>query len=937
MSVPTAHVLWNIPYQRNLFFTGREDVLSRLHSALQAENSVAISQPQGITGLGGIGKTQTVVEYAYRYSNEYDAIFWVRADSLTALTSSMIELARVLELPERHEEDQEIIVQAVLRWFRLHTNWLLIYDSIGDLTLAERFLPKAGPGHLLFTTRVHAFGGLAQRLDIQKMEPEIGALLLLRRASLLALQATLSIANPNDQSIAQVISQELDGLPLALDQAGAYIKEAPCSLQDYLSRYQSRRSDILRVRGQFDQDYPASVATTWSLSFEKVRQSNTAAADLLNFCAFLAPDAIPETMISQGAAHLPSHLQEVVVHPLRFDRTIAALLAYSLLHRNTNETLNVHRLVQAVLQDGMDEPSKKQWAERVVHALHAAFPSVEHQYWSQCDRLLPHAKLGADLINAYGIVFWDAARLLNRTGLYLSKRARYQEAEPLYQQALSIDKQVYGPDHPEVATIFNNLAELYRNQGKYAQAEPLYQRALAISEQQLGAEHPATALSLNNLALLYENQGKYAQAEPLYQRALAIKEQQLGPEHPDTATSLNNLAELYRDQGKYAQAKPLLERALAISEQQLGAEHPDTAMSLNNLALLYKSQGKYAQAEPLYQRALAISEQQLGPEHPDTTTSLNNLAMLYQDRGKYAEAEPLLERALAIKEQQLEAEHPDIANSLNNLAMLYENQGKYAQAEPLLERALAIKEQRLEAEHPATALSLNNLAMLYFRQGKYAQAEPLYQRALAISEQQLEAEHPATALSLNNLALLYFSQGKCAEAEPLYQRALHIWEQSLGPDHPEVATVLNNLAALYDGQEKYAEAEPLYVRVLAIREAKYLDTVLSLNNLASLYKKQGKYAEAEPLYVRVLAIREQQMGTKHLDTVLSLNNLALLYHAQGKYAEAGPLYIQALTICEQLLGPKHSTTKTIRQNYGLLILQTMKRKVWRKILGILKR
>ena len=219
--MPTS-TLWNIPYQRNPYFTGREDVLSQLHHALRAENSVALSHPQGISGLGGIGKTQTALEYAYRYRDDYKAVFWVRADSAVSLTSSLVELASVLQLPERHEKDQEIIVEAVLRWLRTHPDWLLIYDNMDDLSITESFLPKAGLGHLLFTTRAHALSGLAQRLDIQKMEPETGALLILHRASLLTLKDSLDMANPDERRIACAVSQELDGLPLALDQAGAH-------------------------------------------------------------------------------------------------------------------------------------------------------------------------------------------------------------------------------------------------------------------------------------------------------------------------------------------------------------------------------------------------------------------------------------------------------------------------------------------------------------------------------------------------------------------------------------------------------------------------------------------------------------------------------------------------------------------------------------------
>jgi len=241
---------------------------------------------------------------------------------------------------------------------RLHSTWLLIYDNIYDdidpPSLAEPFLPKAGAGHLLFTTRAHALGGLAQRLGIQQMDPEIGALLLLRRASRLALQETLHRANSDDQILACAISEDVDGLPLSLDQVGAYIKEAPCSLAEYRSHYRTRREELLRTRGGSNQDYPHSVATTWSLSFEKVYQAHSAAPKLLNFCAFLAPDAIPEDLLTSGSAHLGPILAPVVTHSLQFDQVCKEILRFSLLQRGTGERdLTMYRLVQAVLRDSL--------------------------------------------------------------------------------------------------------------------------------------------------------------------------------------------------------------------------------------------------------------------------------------------------------------------------------------------------------------------------------------------------------------------------------------------------------------------------------------------------------------------------------------------------------------------------------------------------------
>src|SRR5438034_3540430 len=205
--------LWNVPYQRNPYFTGREEVLNALYLGLQANNTVALAHPQGISGLGGIGKTQTALEYAYRHRGEYDAVCWVRADSTMALLSSFMELAHLLDLPEQDERNQNVIVRAVLRWFQLHNKWLLIFDNIENLLVAEPFLPKTGQGHLIFTTRARALAAIAQFLEVEKMGPETGALLLLRRANFISLQASLDLATRADRSIASQIVQELDGLP----------------------------------------------------------------------------------------------------------------------------------------------------------------------------------------------------------------------------------------------------------------------------------------------------------------------------------------------------------------------------------------------------------------------------------------------------------------------------------------------------------------------------------------------------------------------------------------------------------------------------------------------------------------------------------------------------------------------------------------------------
>src|SRR5712692_5306626 len=631
--------VWNVPYGRNSFFTGREEVLERLRAALRAHtHHIAITQPQAISGLGGIGKTQLAIEYAYRYRDDYSAVLWVRAESVDLLISDFLAIAVLLELPEHNEQDQRKIVNAVLRWFDTHQGWLLVLDNADHLETSRAFIPSSGNGQVLLTTRAFSTGTIAGRIELEIMTVEEGMLFLLRRIKSTWMSTPLDNIPESVWSLARAIVEAMDGLPLALDQAGAYIEETRCSLRDYLKLYRARRQRLLRTRGQDAAGHPEPVATTWSLSLEKIKQANPAAAELLRLLALLHPDSIPESMIVAAAAELGPVLQPVVREEFDFNEAIGELHKYSLIKRDPEKKiLVIHRLVQAIIWDDMDSETQRQWAERTVRIVSRVFPEVEFATWDACQQYLPHGQICVTLFDQWQMEFLEAVRLLHRMGEYLQARAQYAEGEPIYQKALALHERLLGPDHPEIAQTLSGLASLYYEQGEYEQAEPLYQRALAICEQAQGTRHVEVANILNELALLYNAQGKYEQTEPLYRRALHIFEQALGQEHPHVATSLNGLALLYRDQGKYEQAEPLYQRALDIREQALGQEHPDVATTLNGLAQLYRDQGKYAQAEPLYRRALDIREQALGQEHPNVAIVLNNLAELYQSQGKYAQ------------------------------------------------------------------------------------------------------------------------------------------------------------------------------------------------------------------------------------------------------------------------------------------------------------
>jgi tetratricopeptide (TPR) repeat protein len=713
---------WNVPHARNDAFTGREQLLADLRADLLKKGK------QALFGLGGVGKTQIAAEYAWRHRDEYTAVLWCFAGTEQSVRGGYAAIAALLDLPEKESQEQAKVTDAVKGWLEQNTGWLLVLDNADDPAMVKPFLPQGNTGHLLLTSRAYSFQkiGLVSPREVNVLSPDEARDFLLRRTG----------KGPSEKSPeADALAKEVGYLPLALEQAAAYIAETGASFKNYLAGFKTQRLKVLERQGPVmgndeKEQQKRTVATAWALNFADVEKASPASAELLQLSAFLAPDAIPLELLEKGGAKLPkklaAKLAEAADNPLALDELLSPLLRFSLIRRDEEKrTYSIHPLVQEVVRDGLSKEDQKAWAERAVRIVNSSFPNPKFENWPICDRLLPHALACSRFINIFSMESAEEGLLLSRAGYYLNQRAEYAQAEPLYQRALAIDERALGAEHPDTAASLNNLAVLYYDQAQYNDAEPLFRRALAIRESVLGPEHPNAATTLNNLAELYRTQGHHQEAEPLYRRALAIREKALGTEHPDTAGSLNSLAVLLDNQGKPAEAEPLYRRSLAIREKALGPSHPMTATSLNNLAELYRRQNRNQEAEPLYRRALEIKEKNLGPEHPSTATGLHNLAGLLVQQGKFEEAEPLYRRALAIHEKALGPEHPNTATSLNNLAGLLSEQGKSVEAEPLFRQALTIREKALGPEHPRTVIVRNNLIQFYRKQGRNAKADAL--------------------------------------------------------------------------------------------------------------------------------------------------------------------------------------------------------------------
>jgi len=572
---PARPTMIGVPH-RNPFFTGREILLSQLHQQLQKAGITALAQA-AIHGLGGIGKTQTAIEYAHRFGETYRFVLWVVAESAPAIQAAYLSIARELGLVDARA-DLETAVLAMKTWLSREVGWLLIFDNADDPALVRPYLPptRTGGSKVLLTSRAKSFVkvGIREPFRVETLDPEDAVKFLIERSGNAGAGAAAELA------------AELGHLPLALEQAAAYIDTVGGGFGDYLAKYR-RQGVALFAKGEPSTDYPKTVATTWTLSFEAVTKASPASAELMAAAAFLMPDSVPIEIFIRGGSELGDLLAQglkgAAEDPLVFWELIEPLERYSLIERLPDNSFKLHRLTQEVLKDSLGEEGRRAWAERVVRALNAAYPPIEFANWKLCERLQPNAMPAFELTRTYNLASAEAGRLFSVVGGFESERGNYHGAKFFEELSLGFRERVLGYEDPDTLRSRNDLAATLRVLGDLAGARKLHEQTVGTFERVLGREHPSTLIAKNNLAATLDALGDFAGARKLVEESLEIQERVLGVEHRHTLGSRNNLAEILRTLGDLAGARKLHEQNLEILERTLGGNHPTTTVTIWNL------------------------------------------------------------------------------------------------------------------------------------------------------------------------------------------------------------------------------------------------------------------------------------------------------------------------------------------------------------------
>jgi tetratricopeptide (TPR) repeat protein len=691
----------NLP-SRNRTFTGRTGLLTRLHQQLTT-GDVGSGGPVAMVagalyGLGGVGKTQLALEYAHRYGADYDVVWWIPSENALTIPAMLARLARRLGLAI--QGDQEELAELLLDALRARDRWLLVFDNAEQPEELARWLPGGGGGHVLVTSRHPAWGALAQPIQVDVFDRIEAVTLLLRRTP------------DQDQASAAQLAEQLGDLPLALEQAAAYLERTGMPLAAYLAAYQRRRQQLL-AKGH-PVAYQGQVETTWQLSIDRL---DPAGVELLQLCAFLAPEAIPLDLFA-APDRLPAALAAAVAEEgeLAVQEAAGACYRYSLVARD-QPGIRVHRLLQQVVRAQLAEHDRRARITTVAELLAAAFPPARQlrdpASWPRAAQLLPHMLTATDHARAAGLATATTASLLGRAGTYLHlrRRAEHAVARGLLERALSI-YEAAGVDPAEVGGILNSLGLVLRDQADLTAARAHLERALAIQEAALGPDHVDVGITLERLGRVLRDQRDLAAAQAHLERAQTILQAALGPQHPWVARDLDYLGLVLAAQGDLAGARAHLERAYTMQQAALGPEHPWVARTMDSLGRVLYDQGDLDGARRHLERALAIDEATIGADHPQVSGILDRLGRVLHQQGDLAGARAQLERALAIAEATVGPEHHWVGGTLDILGQVLHDQGDLAAARGCLQRAHTILLTELGPEHHDTQAVARRLERL---------------------------------------------------------------------------------------------------------------------------------------------------------------------------------------------------------------------------------
>ncbi|GAA3870227.1 FxSxx-COOH system tetratricopeptide repeat protein [Saccharothrix violaceirubra] len=617
-------------------FVGRVDELARLEAAVASSGRAVVV---AVHGLGGVGKSTLAARFARLHADRFSPTWWITADSPTALDAGLADLAAEVvpgELPSEQRAD------AAVRWLTGHDGWLLVLDNLTAPADAARLLARVRTGTIVITSRRGSgWRGLAESVALAVLSPA-EALDLLERC--------VRVEWPDaDLTGGAELCAELGFLPLAVEQAGAYLAQAritPTAYLDLLARFPARMFTATAEGGEAER----TVARVWKVTLDRLADTPLA-GDLLRIMAWFAPEAIPRHLFDVN----PDHVAVV--------EALGRLAAHSMITLD-RDTIAVHRLVQAVSRTS-DPADPHRDADDISEALEVATDLLAHvlsglDHENPEDRpvyrvLLPHARALLDRVEVDGLA---ACRVLDRIGRYLAGAGDTAGALAYHARAVRGMSVLVGEEHPETLVARCGLAVARMAAGDHGGAIESLRVLDADAARLLGPSHPDVLVVRHELALAYGLAGDHDQAIALSRAVLDDVVRIFGADHPRTLACRNNLAAMYQYVGDHDRAISVLETIVAEAGRSSGVDGHLTLTGRANLATALLKRDPH-RAIPILEQVLEEVDRRYGSDNPNTLVCRNNLAGAYLEVDDLDRAISLFESVLVDRRRVLGDGHPD--------------------------------------------------------------------------------------------------------------------------------------------------------------------------------------------------------------------------------------------------------------------------------------
>ena len=671
----TAGFIHNLPRARNLYFTGRSQILDAIAKSRTGDHTVG--PVLAVYGAGGIGKTELALEYAYEHQSSYGLIWWLPADEPSTLAWHYAKLADRLGIRIGLSADAGEARRAVQEALSQRSDWLLIFDNVPNAAAVREYLPR-GTGHVLMTSRDSHWHGVAKSFCLRVLDPSEASEFIARRSGW--------AADPN----ASTLAHALGNLPIALEQAAAMIRETGLSCTDYLRRFEGYWAELLQS-GRSTGDYPDALAMTWELACREVEETNLEALALLKLLVYLAPAEVPQSLLLKAAGALPAPLSSTLSTSVGLGRLIDVLQRFALLNAS-DEAIFVHHFVGAITRDRLAADQQNTWRNAALEMMQISFGFDPHarSTWADAARAMPHALAVVEHSEAGGLELGTCSKILNMIGEFLQQVGQYEQARVVLEHALALCDRAYGPENPRRSAIANNLGRALKRLGNLTEARAYFEDALGLDEAVYGASHPHVAEVVNNYGTVLYETGDVDTALRQFEFALEICRAHYGANHPKVATVTNNVAYARAYNGDLDSALDYFTQALSNAEAACGADHPLVASIRTNLGITLRLKGQTDAARAQFERATAISQQTLGDNHSEMARGFGHLGAVYLEGGEYAKAHSYLKRALEIDEQATGPSNVALVGRLNDLGKCLKAMGDLDASTACYQRAAGI-------------------------------------------------------------------------------------------------------------------------------------------------------------------------------------------------------------------------------------------------------